>query len=210
LVSANAIEFEAALKLVKKRGELMYQAGIDKPGTMAAIIGMEPNQVEEVCKLATDAGVVQPANFNSPGQIAVSGDVDAVLKVIELAKEKGAKKAVQLIVSGAFHSPLMEDARHGLQEALEQTDIKDAEVPLYSNVAAVAVQDKSQIRDLLYRQLTQPVKWQESMQNMIKDGFNQFYEVGPGKVLKGLLKRIDRSMECTEIGTVEDLNNLEN
>ncbi len=209
LVSAGAIEFDAALRLVKKRGELMYKAGIEKPGTMAAIIGMEPEQVEELCELAADAGIVQPANFNSPGQIAVSGDVKAVLRIIDLAREKGAKKAVQLVVSGAFHSPLMEEARHGLQDALEQTKIKDARVPLYSNVAARAVQDQATIREQLYKQLTHPVRWQESMQNMIKDGYNQFYEVGPGKVLKGLLKRIDRSTRCVEIGTVEDLNSLE-
>ncbi|MBN2425761.1 MAG: ACP S-malonyltransferase [Calditrichaceae bacterium] len=210
LAAVDAISFEAGLELVKKRSELMYNAGIEKPGTMAAIIGLETEQVNELCKSATDSGIIQPANYNSPGQIVVSGDIAAVKKVIELAEKAGAMKAVELVVSGAFHSPLMEDARQGLKEALEKTSINDTEVPLYSNVEAVAIQDKNKIRDLLFRQLVSPVRWQESMENMIKDGYDQFYEIGPGRVLKGLLKRISRQTPCREIGTADDIRNLEN
>ena len=210
LAAVNGFSFEAGLELVKKRSELMYSAGIEKPGTMAAIIGLEAEQVNELCGSVADSGIIQPANYNSPGQIVVSGDITAVKKVMELALKAGAMKAVELVVSGAFHSPLMEDARQGLKEALEKTTINDTEVPLYSNVEAVAVHEKDKIRDLLFRQLISPVRWQESMENMIKDGYDQFYEIGPGRVLKGLLKRISRQTPCREIGAVDDIRNLEN
>lgn len=208
LVAAGALDYEDGLRLVKKRGELMYQAGIDKPGTMAAIIGLSPEDVASICSDLKSTGVVQPANFNSPGQIAISGDVTTIKKAIEMAKEKGAKKAVELVVSGAFHSPLMESARQGLKSALEQVEIKDAQVPLYSNVEAGPVQDNDKIRSLLYQQLTKPVLWQQLIENMVKDGFEEFYEIGPGKVLRGLQKRINRQTPCLEIGTVENLKQM--
>lgn len=209
LTAAGTISFEDGLKLVKRRGELMYEAGVEKPGTMAAVIGMTPEKVYELCDSLNEYGVIQPANFNSPGQIALSGDVEAVKKAIDKAKEMGAKRAVELVVSGAFHSPLMESAQEGLKSVLEETEINDAQIPVYSNVEAKAVQDKNKIRDLLYQQLTKPVLWQELVENMIKDGAETFYEIGPGKVLKGLLKRIDRNVPCFEVGTTENINNLE-
>jgi [acyl-carrier-protein] S-malonyltransferase len=209
LTAAGALSFEDGLKLVKRRGELMYEAGTEKPGTMAAIIGMTPEKVYELCENVKEFGIIQPANFNSPGQIALSGDVNAVRKAIDLAKEMGARRAVELVVSGAFHSPLMEAAQEGLKTVLEETEIKDALIPVYSNVEAKPVQDKEKIRDLLYRQLTKPVLWQDLVENMIKDGTESFYEIGPGKVLKGLLKRIDRNVPCFEVGTTENINNLE-
>jgi [acyl-carrier-protein] S-malonyltransferase len=208
LVAAGALSFEDGLKLVKKRGELMFQAGKEKPGTMAAIIGLEPGKVDELCAAAGNEGIVQPANYNSPGQIAISGDVSAVHSAIAKATDFGAMKAVELVVSGAFHSPLMESAQNGLSEALNQTNFSDAKVPVYSNVAALPVQDKENIRNLLLSQLTKPVLWQQLIENMIKDGFDQFYEIGPGRVLRGLQKRINRSVACIEIGTVEDIENL--
>ena len=208
LVAAGSLSFEDGLKLVKERGRLMYEAGMEQSGTMAAIIGLSPEQVYEICEQIAKTGVVQPANFNSPGQIAISGDVESVHKAIERAKEMGAKKAVELVVSGAFHSPLMNSAQEGLKKVLEQTEIKEARVPLYSNVEAKPVQDAQQIRRLLYQQLTKPVLWQKLIENMIADGFGRFYEIGPGKVLRGLHKRIDRSVPCTEIGTVENLEKL--
>ena len=208
LVAAGSLSFEDGLKLVKERGRLMYEAGMEQSGTMAAIIGLSPEQVYEICEQIAKTGVVQPANFNSPGQIAISGDVESVHKAIERAKEMGAKKAVELVVSGAFHSPLMNSAQEGLKKVLEQTEIKEARVPLYSNVEAKPVQDAQQIRRLLYQQLTKPVLWQTLIENMIADGFGRFYEIGPGKVLRGLHKRIDRSVPCTEIGTVENLEKL--
>ncbi len=209
LTAAGSLSFKDGLKLVKRRGELMYEAGVEKPGTMAAVIGMTPEKVYELCDSVKEFGVIQPANFNSPGQIALSGDIEAVKKAIDKAKELGAKRAVELVVSGAFHSPLMEAAQEGLKAVLEETQINDAAIPIYSNVEAKPVQDKDNIRDLLYRQLTSPVLWQKSVENMINDGAEAFYEIGPGKVLKGLLKRIDRSVPCFEVGTVENINNLE-
>lgn len=208
LVAAGSLSFEDGLKLVKERGRLMYEAGMEQSGTMAAIIGLSPEQVYEICEQIAKTGVVQPANFNSPGQIAISGDVESVHKAIERAKEMGAKKAVELVVSGAFHSPLMNSAQEGLKKVLEQTEIKEARVPLYSNVEAKPVQDAQQIRRLLYQQLAKPVLWQKLIENMIADGFGRFYEIGPGKVLRGLHKRIDRNVACTEIGTVENLEKL--
>ncbi len=205
LAAAGSLSFEDGLHLVKERGRLMYEAGVQQAGTMAAIIGLTPEQVEELCKEVSKTGVLQPANFNSPGQIAVSGGVDAVHLGIEKAKEMGAKKAVELVVSGAFHSPLMESAQEGLKKVLEQTEIKPALVPLYSNVEAKPVQDAAKIRSLLYQQLTKPVLWQALAENMINDGIEHFYEIGPGKVLKGLHKRIDRNSLCTEIGNVDNL-----
>ncbi len=208
LVAAGSLDFEDGLRLVQRRGELMQRAGKEKPGTMAALIGLTAEQVYEICDKLNSEGVVQPANFNSPGQIAISGDVDTVKKAIELAKEAGAKKAVELVVSGAFHSPLMAEAQSGLKEALDTVTIKDAQVPLYSNVEARPVQNAQQIRELLFRQLTHPVRWQEIIENMIGDDFSLFYEAGPGKVLKGLQKRINREVPCQNIGTVEQIENL--
>lgn len=208
LVAAEALSYEDGLKLVKIRGELMYQAGIEKPGTMAAIIGLDADKVYDICTNLKSQGIVQPANFNSPGQIAISGDISTVHKAMELAKDAGAKKVVELVVSGAFHSPLMADAQAGLKKALDKVSISDAKIPVYSNVEAKPVQNCDKIRELLYKQLTMPVLWQNIMTNMLEDGFDSFYEVGPGKVLKGLLKRIDRSVPCVEIGTVENLENL--
>ncbi len=208
LVAAGALSFEDGLKLVKERGRLMYEAGQKQPGTMAAVIGLSEEQVYVICDELKDVGIVQPANFNSPGQVAVSGEVEAVHAAMQKAKEAGAKKAVELVVSGAFHSPLMQYAQDGLREALESTDFHDAVVPVYSNVGAKAVQDKDKIRELLFQQLTRPVLWQNLIQNMITDDYDQFFEIGPGKVLRGLQKRINRQVPCQEIGTVENLENL--
>jgi [acyl-carrier-protein] S-malonyltransferase len=206
LVAAGALSFEDGLRLVKTRGQLMFDAGKEQPGTMAAIIGLEPEIVYDICEEIS--GIVQPANFNSPGQIAISGEIEAVREAIEKAKAAGAKKAVELVVSGAFHSPLMQAAQQGLQEALEKTEFKDAQVPLYSNVEARPVQDKDKIRTLLMDQLTKPVLWQTIIETMISDGYDTFYEVGPGKVLKGLQKRIDRNFPCTLVGTVAQIETI--
>lgn len=208
LVAAGSLSFEEGLKLVKQRGALMYKAGKDKPGTMAAIIGMTPDQVYEVTSAVE--GIVQPANFNSPGQVAISGEVEAVHEAMSKAKEAGAKKVQELVVSGAFHSPLMDEAQAGFREALQSARIDDAKVPLYSNVEARAITNSDVIRDLLYKQLTMPVRWQEIIEQMVGDGFEKFNEVGPGKVLRGLLKRINRQVPCQEIGTVEAIETMGN
>ncbi|MBN1407454.1 MAG: ACP S-malonyltransferase [Calditrichaceae bacterium] len=208
LVAAGALSFEDGLKLVHKRGELMHKAGTEQPGAMAAIIGLVPEKVLDLCDSLRNEGVIQPANYNSPGQIAISGDVNTIRKAIEIAPEMGALKAIELVVSGAFHSPLMANAAEGLAEALNATTFNDAEVPVYSNVKAKPVQNRNDVRDLLLQQLTNPVLWQQIIENMIDDGYDQFYEIGPGKVLRGLVKRINRNVNCREIGTVVDLEKL--
>jgi [acyl-carrier-protein] S-malonyltransferase len=207
LVYAGALTFEDGLRLVRLRGELMQQAGIDRPGTMAAVIGLEPSAINELCSEASAAGVVQVANFNSPGQVVISGSVEGVCKAMDLAKQRGAKLVKELSVSGAFHSPLMESAKTGLLKALESTNINDASVPVYANVSARPVTKPDEIRELLYRQLTSPVRWEESVMAMAADGATIFVEIGPGKVLQGLIKRIVPSATTQGIDKLADLSN---
>ena len=208
LVAAGALSFEDGLRLVKVRGELMQTAGEHKPGTMAAIIGLEPDQVRAVCDKAANAGNVCPANLNSPGQVAISGDIPAVTRAMEIAKEMGAKRALELVVSGAFHSPLMAFAEKGLAEALDKAEIKQASIPVYSNVTGKPNTDPDAIRELLFKQLTHPVRWVEIIENMISDGIDSFLEVGPGKVLSGLNKRINRDAECQAVGDMAGIESF--
>lgn len=208
LVSAGALTFADGLRLVKIRSERMQHAGEKHPGTMAAIIGAAPEVVEEACREAATAGVVQPANFNCPGQIVISGSVSGVHRAMELVKEKGARMAKELVVSGAFHSPLMADALSGLVEALENVALQDARIPLYSNVEATPVTDADKIRELLKKQLLAPVQWEKIITNMIANGYTTFYELGPGKVLQGLLKRINREVECRTVGTATEIEGI--
>lgn len=205
LVYAGALTFEDGLRLVRLRGELMQQAGIEQPGTMAAVVGLKQNVVDDVCRSASSAGIVQSANFNSPGQIVVSGSVAGVRKAMELAKERGAKLVKELPVSGAFHSPLMEFAGSGLKSALEKTSISDAAIPVYANVTARPVQKADEIRQLLYEQLTNPVRWEETVTNMALDGASMFVEIGPGKVLQGLVKRIRSDVATRGIEKLADI-----
>ena len=205
LVYAGALTWEDGLRLVRLRGELMQQAGVDRPGTMAAIIGLDPKTVVDACEKASEAGVVQAANFNSPGQIVISGSVPGVRRAMELAKERGAKLVKELPVSGAFHSPLMESAQEGLKEALENTPIRDASIPVYANVTAQPVRDANGIRRLLLQQLTRPVRWEESVVAMAADGASTFVEIGPGKVLQGLVKRILPNVSLQGIDKYSDL-----
>ena len=205
LVYAGALTFEDGLRLVRLRGELMQQAGIEQPGTMAAVVGLDPNLVDEVCEMASHIGIVQAANFNSPGQIVISGSVTGVRKAMELAKERGAKLVKELPVSGAFHSPLMEFAGSGLKSALENTSITDASIPVYANVTAQPVQHAEEIRRLLYEQLTQPVRWEETITNMALAGAGIFVEIGPGKVLQGLIKRIRNDVATRGVEKLADI-----
>jgi malonyl CoA-acyl carrier protein transacylase len=199
LVAAEAITFEDGLRLVRLRGELMQQAGEEQKGTMAAILGLLPEAIEDLCKEASSAGIVQPANFNSPGQIVISGSIEGIRKGMELAKAKGAKLVKELVVSGAFHSPLMASASNGLKRKLDETNIVDASIPVYANVTAESVTKASDIRNLLFRQLTSPVRWEESVIHMVRDGATDFIEVGPGKVLQGLVKRIASNVQTSLI-----------
>jgi [acyl-carrier-protein] S-malonyltransferase len=205
LVAAGALSFEEGLKLVRLRGELMQKAGIEQPGTMAAIIGLDSKTVSDVCAAASAEGIVQPANFNSPGQIVISGSVTGVRKAMELAKGRGAKLAKELVVSGAFHSPLMQSAREGLQQALRTAKVTDAAIPVYANVTARPVKSADEIRRLLVDQLTSPVRWEESVAAMAADGASMFYEIGPGKVLQGLSKRCVASVETRGADNAADV-----
>ena len=208
LVFAEAMTFEDGLKVVRLRGELMQRAGEEQQGTMAAVVGLEKTIVDEVCQQARVAGVVQAANFNSPGQVVISGSVAGVRRGMEIARERGAKLVKELIVSGAFHSPLMQHARQGLKAALEKTTIRDARIPIFANVTAQPVQKAAEIRTLLGEQLTQAVRWEESIQHMIASGTTTFMEIGPGKVLQGLVKRINTNVEVSGIDTAEDVEKL--
>lgn len=205
LVSANAIQFYEAIRLVRARGKAMQQAGIDNPGTLAAVVGLEPKKVIELCKEASVVGIVQCANFNSPGQIVISGSIDGVRKAMELCKANGAKLVKELVVSGAFHSPLMQSAKDALLDALDKTPFYDARFSVYANVTAKPVTQKAEIKNLLQEQVTSPVRWEETIINMIADGFDEFYEIGPGKVLQGLVKRINPDVKLFGIDKYEDL-----
>jgi len=205
LVANKSLDSLDAFNLVRKRGEAMLSAGIKSPGTMAAIVGLNAEKLEEICKKASIEGIVQCANFNSPGQIVISGSINGVKKAMELSKSAGAKIVKELIVSGAFHSPLMESASNELQESLKYTNIKNSEVPVYSNVTAKPSIEKDKIRKQLLDQLTSPVRWEETINNMINDGITEFIEIGPGKVLQGLVKRINSKVIVSGIDKFDDL-----
>jgi [acyl-carrier-protein] S-malonyltransferase len=205
LVSAKSIQFYEAIKLVHARGIAMKQAGIEMPGTMAAVVGLTPEKLNDICIEASLTGIVQCANFNSPGQIVISGSIEGVKKAIEISKREGAKLAKELIVSGAFHSPLMLAAQKSLKSKLDETPFYDAKIPVYTNVTALPVKKITEIKKLLYEQLTNPVRWEEIIVNMIKDGAEEFYEIGPGKVLQGLVKRINPDVKIIGIDNYSDL-----
>lgn len=212
LAAAGALSFADGLRLVRLRGELMAQAGQQRPGTMAALLGVDDAQAEALCHAVTDSevGLVQPANYNAPGQIVVSGDVAAVEAAVERAAEFGAKRAVRLPVSGAFHSLLMEYAREGLADALTDVEILAPRCPVYLNVTARPCQDPSDIRQRLLEQLMAPVKWAQTLVQMQADGIARFVEVGTGNVLTGLAKRtLGRDIAAQTAGTAEELATLE-
>ena len=191
LVASGAMTFEDGLKLVSKRALAMQEACEKEPSTMAAILGLEDEVVEDVC--ASIDGVVVAANYNCPGQLVISGAVPAVEEACVKLTEAGARRALVLPVGGAFHSPLMEPAREELAKAIEATEIKAPICPVYQNVVAAGVTDPTEIKKNLVKQLTAPVRWTQTMNQMIADGAQEVVEVGPGKVLQGLFKKVDRS-----------------
>ena len=197
LVAAGVLSYEDGLSLVSKRAMAMQRAcGIER-GTMAAVLGLEDQVVEEVC--ASADGVVVAANYNCPGQLVISGAFEAVERACETLKEAGARRALLLPVGGAFHSPLMEPAREELASAIENTPFNAPKVPIYQNVTATAVTEVQTQKENLVAQLTAPVKWTQSVQNMWGDGFVQFVECGPGNVLQGLVKKIEREAEVSSV-----------
>lgn len=200
LVAAKALSFEDGLKLVHQRALAMQVACDEIPGTMAAVLGLEDQVIEEIC--AKTEGVVVAANYNCPGQLVISGEKKAIEAACEALKEAGARRALPLPVGGAFHSPLMEPAKTKLAAAIEATKIVSPICPVYQNVVAKGVTSAEEIKANLIAQLTAPVKWTQSVQQLIADGAKSFTEVGPGKVLQGLVKKIDRSAE-TNSGTID-------
>jgi [acyl-carrier-protein] S-malonyltransferase len=205
LVASGAIQFYDAIKLVRARGKAMQYAGEVNPGTLAAIVGLSKELVLESCSEASSEGIVQPANFNSADQIVISGSVNGVRRAMELCKAKGAKLVKELVVSGAFHSPLIQIAKNQLKEDLDRTPIYDGRIPVYANVTALPVIKSEEIKNSLFEQVTAPVKWEETIKNMVADGVEEFYEIGPGKVLQGLVKRIIPQIKCQCIDKYSDV-----
>ena len=193
LVACGALRFEDALLLVSARAQAMQAACEANPGTMAAVLGLPDEQVDELCK--TMSGVVVAANFNCPGQIVISGEIEAVEAACVALKEAGARRALRLPVGGAFHSPLMAPAAEDLKAAILKTEFRKPFCPIYQNVSAKAEKGPEIIRENLLKQLTSPVRWTQSVQNMIADGANEFYEFGPGDVLKGLIRKINPEVQ---------------
>ncbi len=204
-VAAGSLSFADALRAVRVRGELMFRSGEERPGTMAAVLGMEDEQVEAICA-EVDAGICVPANYNSPGQVVISGDEAGIADGMKRLAEAGAKRVLPLNVSGAFHSPLMAVAEEGLRSFLNEISFQDPRIPVVSNVTAEPVTDADTARDLLVRQLTAPVKWSRSIQQMVESGVDRFIELGPGSVLCGLNKRNAKGTDCRSIGTPAEVD----
>ena len=205
LVASEALSFEDGLEAVKNRSILMQEACEKNKGTMAAIIGLSEKDVLSICKEASIYGIVQPANFNSAEQIAISGEKRAVEKGVELAKQKGAKRAILLEVGGAFHSELMREAQEKFQKIIRKLMVNKATFPVVANVTAEPVIEPSQIRELLIEQITSPVMWYQSMQWMYNQGVRDFVEIGPGKVIQGLLKKSFKDVRAFGIDKLSDI-----
>jgi [acyl-carrier-protein] S-malonyltransferase len=197
LVANGVLTFEDGLKLVSKRALAMQKACEAQESTMAAVLGLDDAIVEEVCTSVD--GIVVAANYNCPGQLVISGEISAIDKACELLTEKGARRALKLPVGGAFHSPLMAPAREELAEAIKNTEFSKPTCPVYQNVVAKAVIDPAEIKENLIAQLTAPVRWTQCVQAMIADGGTEFIEVGPGKVLQGLMRKIDRNVTASGV-----------
>jgi len=208
LYIAGVLSFEDALNLVSLRGQLMFTAGEETPGTMFAVINLSDEKIAEVCKSLTDESknlYVVPANFNSPGQVVVSGSAEHLRNNINLFKDAGARMTKELVVSGAFHSPLMLPAQNKLEQAINSIKFNNAKVPVYANVSAKPLTNAEEIRTSLIKQLTAPVLWTQLILEMNKDGINKFIEVGAGQVLQGLVKRIVEGVEVTGIDKANDI-----
>lgn len=209
LYSAGVISFEDAIKLVSLRGELMFTIGENEPGTMFAVIGMEDATLTDLCnELNVEGNVVVPANFNSPGQIVVSGSRDYLREHAGIFKERGARMAMELPVSGAFHSPLMKPAQEKLAEAINNIEFKNATVPVYTNVDAMPETSSESLKTKLIEQLTAPVLWTQILTNLQNDGFTDFVELGPGNVLQGLCKRTLKDINISGFDKLQDIENV--
>ena len=209
LVAANALEFADAVRLVYARGRYMQEACDANRGTMYSVIGLDDQQVEEAChRVQRDGGRVWPANYNSPGQLVISGVEDAAARAAAICTDMGARRVVQLKVAGAFHTPLMEPAAVHLASELKHARMREPSCPVVCNVTGQPVRDAEQIRSLLVAQVTSPVRWTQSMRGCIERGAKRFFEVGPGRVLQGLLKRTDPAATCVSVGTAEEVQEV--
>jgi [acyl-carrier-protein] S-malonyltransferase len=208
LVASGALDFSRAVSLVRKRGIFMEEAVPSGVGGMAAIIALDSDEVSEVCRAVKDIGIVEPANYNCPGQIVISGEVKALEKACTLAKEKGAKRAIILPVSGPFHSRMLKPAGERLANIINDISFSDLGIPVISNVTAEYIKDKDNIKDLLIRQVSSPVKWEQSIRRMIADGVDTFIEIGPGKALSGFVKKIDKAANVYNVENIEELKNI--
>lgn len=207
LVVAETFDFAEAVRLVRKRGEFMENAVPAGRGTMAAVLGLERGEVEEICRAASAKGVVEPANYNCPGQIVIAGETEAVAEAGKLALARGAKKVIPLKVSGPFHSSLLMPAGEKLAGELARVRLSDPELPVVANVTADYVRSKEEVKDLLVQQVSRPVLWEDSIQRMLADGIDTFIEVGPGRALSGFVKKIDRKARCLQVSDVPSLQN---
>jgi [acyl-carrier-protein] S-malonyltransferase len=207
-VAAGSLGEEDAVRLVRRRGELMRDSGLARPGGMASVLGLSRELVEEACREAAALGVVAPANFNSPGQVVISGEFAALERASELAKEKGAKRVVRLKVSGGFHTELMRPAREGLAQAMEKVEIGEPRFAVVANATADYVKGPEDVRRTLLDQITRPVLFQDCVRRLVADGIHSFVELGPGRVLAGLVRRIAPEVEVTSLGTAEALKSF--
>lgn len=207
LVSAGTLDFTTAVRLVRKRGEFMENAVPAGRGTMAAILGLSREEVQAICAASATWGVVEPANYNCPGQIVIAGETRAVAEAGRLALELGAKKVIPLKVSGPFHSSLLRPAGERLAAELEEVELQDPALPVVANVTADYVEDKEEVKDLLVEQVSRPVLWEDSVRRMLADGVDTFIEVGPGRALSGFVKKIDRGVRCLQVGDLASLQN---
>jgi len=205
---AGAIDFASALDLVCKRGKFMQESAQSNAGGMVSIIGLEEQKVRELCSTAAEGEVLIPANFNCPGQIVISGTANACKRAIELAPQFGASAAIALKVAGAFHSSLMAEAAKKLSEVIEKVNFNAPKIPVIANVDASPYQDAKSIKDKLIRQMTEPVLWEQSMRRLLDEGVEKFYEIGPGKVLAGLMRRINRQIKVESINSADALAKL--
>lgn len=208
LVASGAVEFDDAMKLVRKRGMYMEHEVPAGYGAMAAVISLDGAVIDEICKKVTDETkkTVSPANYNCPGQIVISGDTEAVEKAMPILTEAGARMVSRLNVSGPFHSPMLKGAGDKLAAELEAVEFTNPEIPYINNIEAAVVTDNTSIKKSLEKQVYSPVRWQQTMEKMLEDGVEKFYEIGPGKTLAGFMKRIDRSKKVITINTVQDLD----
>jgi len=209
LYACGVLSFEDALKLVSLRGELMFNTGEDKPGTMFAVIGMDDEKVVELCsELNNDGNIVVPANFNSPGQVVISGSRDYLRENAGIFKENGARMAMELPVSGAFHSPLLEPAKNELAKAIDRIEFKKAKIPIYNNIDAKQESEPEKLKQKLIDQLVSPVMWTQTLNNLHSDDYDTFTELGPGKVLQGLVKRTIKGVDINGFDKFEDVQNI--